>query len=107
MVKAGEIGGILDGVLLRLADQLERAQDLRRKIRSALTYPILVLAFAILVASFMLIFIVPVFAGLFQDLGGTLPLPTRICMVLSHILSSFWGILVYAGMALGVYMFFR
>src|SRR5215211_561465 len=107
MVKAGEVGGILDGVLLRLADQLERDQDLRRKIRSALTYPIVVLILAILAASFMLIFIVPVFAQLFQDLGGTLPLPTRICMLLSGILTSFWGILVYAAMGLGVYLFFR
>src|ERR671910_2100165 len=79
MVRAGEIGGILDGVLLRVADQLEREQDLRRKIRSALIYPLVVLIFAILASSFMLIFIVPIFAGLFQDLGGTLPLPTRIC----------------------------
>jgi len=107
MVKAGEIGGILDGVLLRVADQLERDQDLRRKVRGAMIYPVFVLAFAILAASFMLIFIVPVFAGLFQDLGGTLPLPTRICIVLSHILGSFWGILVYAGMALCVVMFLR
>src|ERR671917_295249 len=75
MVKAGEIGGILDGVLLRLADQLEREQDLRRKVRSAMTYPVVVLILAILAASFMLIFIVPVFAKMFQDLGGTLPLP--------------------------------
>src|SRR5215211_2943494 len=78
MVKAGEVGGILDGVLLRLADQLERDQDLRRKVKSAMIYPVLVLVLAILAASFMLIFIVPVFAGLFEDLGGTLPLPTRI-----------------------------
>ena len=107
MVKAGEIGGILDGVLLRLADQLERDQDLRRKIRSAMTYPIVVLILAILAASFMLIFIVPVFAKMFQDLGGTLPLPTRICMLISDILTSIWGVLVYAGMALAVVMFLR
>src|SRR5215211_4553296 len=107
MVKAGEVGGILDGVLLRLADQLERDQDLRRKIRSALTYPIVVLILAILAASFMLIFIVPIFATMFQDLGGTLPLPTRICMFISNILASFWGVLVYAGMALAVIMFLR
>jgi type IV pilus assembly protein PilC len=107
MVKAGEIGGILDGVLLRVADQLERDQDLRRKVRSAMTYPVVVLAFAILAASFMLIFIVPVFATMFQDLGGTLPLPTRICMLISNILTSFWGVLVYAGMALAVVMFLR
>ena len=107
MVKAGEIGGMLDGVLLRIADQLEKDQDLRRKVRSAMTYPIVVLILAILAASFMLIFIVPVFAKMFQDLGGTLPLPTRICMLLSEILTSFWGVLVYAAMALGVYLFFR
>jgi type IV pilus assembly protein PilC len=107
MVKAGEIGGILDGVLLRLADQLERDQDLRRKIRSALTYPIVVLILAILAASFMLIFIVPVFAKMFQDLGGTLPLPTRICMLISDILTSILGVLVYAGMGLAVVLFLR
>jgi type IV pilus assembly protein PilC len=107
MVKAGEIGGILDGVLLRLAQQLEKDQDLRRKIRSALTYPIVVLILAILAASFMLIFIVPVFAKMFQDLGGTLPLPTRIAMGASNILTSVFGIFVYAGMAAGVYAFLR
>src|SRR5918999_1349034 len=80
MVKAGEIGGILDGVLLRLADQLERDQDLRRKIRSALTYPIVVLILAILAAS---------------------------CMLISDILTSLWGVLVYAGMALAVVLFLR
>src|ERR671910_1539031 len=107
MVKAGETGGILDGVLLRVADQLEREQDLRRKIRSAMTYPIVVFILAILASSFMLIFIVPIFAGLFQDLGGTLPLPTRVCMLLSDMLTSLWGVLVYAAMGLGVYLFFR
>src|ERR671912_2950485 len=91
MVKAGEVGGILDGVLLRVADQLEREQDLRRKIRAAMTYPVVVLAFAILVASILLIFIVPIFAQLFEDFGGTLPLMTRICMFISGILTSLWG----------------
>jgi type IV pilus assembly protein PilC len=107
MVKAGEVGGMLDGVLLRIADQLEKDQDLKRKIRSALTYPAVVLILAILAASFMLIFIVPVFAKMFQDLGGTLPLPTRICMLLSGILTSIWGVFVYAAMGAGVYLFFR
>jgi len=107
MVKAGEIGGILDGVLLRVADQLERDQDLRRKVKSAMTYPVVVLVLAILAASFMLIFIVPVFAKMFQDLGGTLPLPTRIAMGASDILTSIFGVLVYTGMALAVVMFLR
>ena len=107
MVKAGEIGGILDGVLLRLADQLEKDQELRRKVKSAMTYPIVVLILAILAASFMLIFIVPVFATMFEDLGGTLPLPTRVAMGASNILTSIFGVLVYAGMGAGVFAFFR
>ena len=107
MVKAGEIGGMLDGVLLRVADQLERDQELRRKVKTAMLYPTFVLAFAILAASIMLIFIVPVFAGLFEDLGGTLPLMTRIVMGISDILTSFWGVLVYAAMGAAVFAFFR
>src|SRR5918997_6613779 len=74
MVRAGEIRGILDEVLLRVATQLEGDQALRRKVTSAMTYPTVVLVLAVLAASFMLIFIVPVFAKMFEDLGGTLPL---------------------------------
>jgi type IV pilus assembly protein PilC len=107
MVRAGEIGGMLDKVLLRVADQLENDQDLRRKIRSAMTYPIVVLVLAILAASFMLIFIVPIFARMFEDLGGTLPFPTRVTMAISNTLTSFWGVLVYAAMGAAVYAFFR
>src|SRR5215210_4667685 len=107
MVKAGEIGGILDDVLLRVAHQLEKDQELKRKVKSAMVYPIVVVTFAILVASFLLIFIVPIFAQMFADLGGTLPLPTRIAMGASDILTSIWGIFVYAGMGLGVFLFLR
>lgn len=107
MVKAGEIGGILDDVLLRVAFQLEKDQDLRRKVKSAMTYPIVVLVLAVLAASFMLIFIVPIFAKMFEDLGGVLPLPTRIAMGLSNILTSLWGVLVYAAMIGAVFFFLR
>jgi type IV pilus assembly protein PilC len=107
MVRAGETGGILDGVLLRIADQLEGDQELRRKVKSAMTYPTIVLILAILVASFMLLFIVPVFARMFEDLGGTLPIPTQIAMGLSSVLTSLWGILLYAGMFAGVFGFLR
>src|ERR687894_481458 len=107
MVRAGEIGGILDGVLLRVADQLEKDQELRRKVKSAMTYPIVVLILAILAASFMLIFIVPVFATMFEDLGGTLPLPTRIAMGLSNILTSIFGVFLYAALIAGVFGFLR
>ena len=105
MVRAGEIGGILDGVLLRVAAQLENDQELRRKVKSAMTYPTAVLVIAILAAAFMLIFIVPIFAQMFEDLGGTLPLPTRIAMGASDLLTGFGGILV-AGALIGGIMFF-
>src|SRR5215213_6082035 len=107
MVRAGEIGGILDGVLLRIADQLEGDQELQRKVKSAMTYPTIVLILAILAASFMLIFIVPIFAKMFEDLGGTLPLPTRVAMGLSDLLTSVFGVFVYGGMGAAVYAFLR
>ncbi|MDQ3942933.1 MAG: type II secretion system F family protein, partial [Actinomycetota bacterium] len=107
MVRAGEIGGMLDDVLLRVADQLEKDQELRRKVRSAMAYPTVVLVLAILAASFMLIFIVPIFARMFEDLGGTLPLPTRVAMGLSDVLTSPFGILIYAAMGAGVFLFLR
>jgi type IV pilus assembly protein PilC len=107
MVRAGEIGGMLDGVLLRIAEQLEKDQELRRKVRSAMAYPTVVLVLAILAASFMLVFIVPIFARMFEDLGGTLPLPTRVAMGLSDVLTSPFGILIYAAMGAGVFLFLR
>ncbi len=107
MVRAGEIGGILDDVLLRIANQLEKDQELRRKVKSAMAYPTVVLALAIVAASFMLIFIVPIFARMFEDLGGDLPLPTRIAMGLSDTLTSPLGILVYAIIGVGVFLFLR
>jgi type IV pilus assembly protein PilC len=107
MVRAGEIGGILDDVLLRVASQLEKDQDLRRKVKSAMTYPIVVLVLAILAASFMLIFIVPIFARMFEDLGGQLPLPTRVAMGLSNLLTSPLGVVFYAVLIGGVIFFLR
>lgn len=107
MVRAGEIGGILDEVLLRIANQLEKDQELRRKVKSAMAYPVFVLVLAILAASFMLIFIVPIFARMFEDLGGTLPLPTRIAIGLSDILTSPFGVLIYLALGVGVYLILR
>jgi type IV pilus assembly protein PilC len=107
MVRAGETGGILDGVLLRIADQLENDQELRRKVKSAMTYPTIVLVLALLAASFMLIFIVPIFAKMFEDLGGTLPLPTRVAMGISGILTSIFGVFLYAALFGAVFAFLR
>jgi type IV pilus assembly protein PilC len=107
MVKAGEIGGMLDGVLLRIADQLEKEAELRRKVKSAMIYPLFVMGFALLTLTFLLVFIVPIFAKMFADLGGTLPLPTRIVIGVSNILTSLWGILVYLALGVALFLFLR
>jgi type IV pilus assembly protein PilC len=107
MVRAGEVGGILDIVLMRVASQLEKDQELRRKVKSAMSYPLVVLVIALLAASFMLIFIVPIFAQMFEDLGGTLPLPTRVAMGLSQVLTGPGGLLIAAAAIGGVIFFLR
>lgn len=88
MCRAGEVGGVLDSVLLRLSDTLEREVELRRKIKSAMSYPIVVLVIVVLILSAMLLFVVPTFKNLFSSLGGTLPLPTRILLAVSDAFKS-------------------
>jgi type IV pilus assembly protein PilC len=83
MVKSGETGGVLDSVLLRLAEMVETEVDLRRKIKSAMTYPIAVVVLVVLLMSAMLLFVVPQFKSIYAQLGGTLPLPTRVLMGIS------------------------
>lgn len=84
MVKAGETGGQLDTVLERVAAGFETDYKLRQKVKSAMTYPVVVAAIAVLLVSVMLVFVVPTFANMFTGLGGTLPLPTQILMTLSE-----------------------
>ncbi|WP_028048423.1 type II secretion system F family protein [Cellulomonas sp. URHD0024] len=86
MVKAGEVGGFLDETLISVANNFEAEVKLRGKIKSAMTYPIVVFVIAILATTGMLLFIVPVFAHMFDDLGGKLPLPTQILMWMSQAL---------------------
>jgi len=107
MVKAGEIGGMLDEVLLRIADQQEKEADLRRKVISAMIYPLFVMSFALLTLTILLIFIVPIFAGLYKDLGGELPLLTSIVISVSNILTSLWGIVVYLMLGVAFFLFLR
>jgi type IV pilus assembly protein PilC len=83
MVRAGETGGQLDTVLLRVAENYEADYRLRQEVKSAMTYPIVVAGIAVILVSIMLIFIVPTFAKMFTDLGGELPLPTKILLSLS------------------------
>jgi type IV pilus assembly protein PilC len=84
MVRAGETGGFLDDALERIAASFEKDAALRGKIKSALTYPVIVLAFSVLMIAGVLIFIVPVFEGMFKQFGGELPLPTAIIVTASR-----------------------
>jgi type IV pilus assembly protein PilC len=93
MVDAGEAGGILDDILLRLATYLEKAEGLKRKVKSAMTYPAVVLTVAGGATIFMLLVIIPTFAKVFTEFGGELPLPTRIVMGMSDFLKTFWWVL--------------
>jgi type IV pilus assembly protein PilC len=90
MVRAGEIGGVLDSVLLRLADTIEKQVELRRKVKSAMTYPAVVAVLVLIIVTAMLLFIIPMFEGLYKELGGTLPVPTRILINISKIVRTFW-----------------
>lgn len=96
MVAAGEAGGVLDEILMRLATYIEKADALKRKIQSAMVYPIVVLTVALGATAFMLIFIIPTFAKMFSDFGGELPLPTRIVLALSGFLKGYWWALLLA-----------
>lgn len=102
MVRAGEVGGFLDEVLVSVAENFEDEVKLRGKIKSAMTYPVIVFIIAILAMIGMLLFIVPVFSGMFESLGGTLPLPTRILVWLSNFMK--WAIVPMA-VALGAFMY--
>ena len=117
MVTVGEEAGILDRVLAQLATSLERTVAVRRKVRSAMTYPVVVIAMVSIVIAAMLLFVVPVFANIYKDLDGTLPLPTRILVGVSsamtnyfpHLLIGFgvtiWGLRRYVRTARGRHAF--
>ena len=84
MIMAGEVGGFLDAVLLQIAENYEAEVKLRAKIKSAMTYPVVVFVIAIIAVVGMLLFIVPIFAKMFADLGGELPAPTKVLVFLSE-----------------------
>jgi len=90
MIEAGETGGILDIILQRLAQYVEKAVKLRSAVKSALIYPVAVVSMAFLIVGALLKWVVPIFANLFAGLGVTLPLPTRIVMGLSAFVGQFW-----------------
>jgi len=100
LVEAGEQGGILDTILLRLCVYKEKALSLKAKIKSAMVYPIAILVVSFIVTSILMIFVIPVFSDMFSDLGGELPLPTQIAMSISDVFVNFWYVVVGAPIAL-------
>ena len=93
MVEAGEAAGILDIVLDRVAVQIEKSEAIRRRVKGAMIYPILVFVFAILVLCAMLLFLVPIFVKIFAQLHGQLPLLTQIVVHISNILKGYWYVI--------------
>lgn len=106
MVRAGEAGGVLDSSLLRVADQLEASDSLRRQVKSAMMYPLVVLAFALIVMAAMLLFVVPTFVSIFKDFGGELPALTRATMAASKAMQNYWYFM-FGGAALAMFAFKR
>ena len=102
MVRAGETSGSLDSVLLRVADTQEKEVALRRKVKSAMTYPTVVFFLVIVILVAMLVFVVPTFEQLYKDLGGTLPAPTKILIGASQIVRKYF-LFVIGGAALSVW----
>ncbi|MCC5947373.1 MAG: type II secretion system F family protein [Nitriliruptoraceae bacterium] len=107
MVRAGEAAGMLDQVLMRVAAMYEADVKLRAKIKSAMTYPVIVFVMAVALSSIMLIFIVPTFEGMFSDLGGELPWLTRMLVNLSDFVTSIYGVLLYLGLPLAVWFTYK
>ncbi len=106
MARAGESSGMLDEVLDRLASYLEKTAALARKIKASLVYPIVVVTIAILITTLLLLKVVPTFKGIFEMLGGTLPLPTRVLIGISDMLRRYF-LFVLAGMVIIVILFKR
>ncbi len=105
MIKAGEAGGALEIILQRLADFRERSEALKRKIKGALTYPVAVIGFAILILIFIMLMIVPAFQKIFDDFGTELPAMTRLLIAMADGIKIYWWAI--PGIPFGIVMFVK
>ncbi|MCK5192859.1 MAG: type II secretion system F family protein, partial [Desulfobulbaceae bacterium] len=94
MIDAGEVGGILDTILNRLANFMEKSMVLKKKIKGAMTYPAICLCIALVITAVILVFVVPVFASMFADFGSALPAPTQFVVDLSEFAQSYFFIII-------------
>lgn len=104
MVAAGEAGGILDTILNRLAAYIEKAMKLAKKVKGALVYPTTISVVAVVIVAVILVFVVPVFQEMFQALGGSLPLPTKIVVAISNFLKGIGGLIILVSLV-GAFVF--
>jgi len=103
LVEAGEVGGILDTILKRLADYIEKSESLRQKVKSAMVYPGVIVTVAVGVVAFLMIFVIPAFANLFAGGGAELPGPTKIVMAVSDFFRTKWYYL-FGGVAALIFL---
>jgi type IV pilus assembly protein PilC len=101
MAQAGETGGVLEDALMRVADQLEKDASLRRQIKSAMVYPILVVIFAVGIMMALVAFLVPVFESVFKQFGGQLPSITKVSVAMSHAVTKYWWLMFLIAFAVG------
>jgi len=94
MIAAGEAGGILDTILLRLATFMEKNDALVRKVKGAMVYPLVIMSVAVIAITILLIFVIPTFASMFASVNQELPLPTRIVIAMSKFLTSYWWAII-------------
>jgi len=105
MIRAGEAGGFLPEILNKLAVHLEQSAALKRKVKSALMYPIIVITIAILIVSLLIVKVIPVFENMFNDFGAELPMPTQILINISHFARNYGIFIVLA--LIGFFFLFR
>ncbi len=106
MIDAGEVGGILDTILNRLATFMEKSMVLKKKVKGAMTYPVICLCISIVILGVILVFVVPVFEGMFADFGAALPVPTQIVVKMSNFVKANILYMIAAGVGL-VFVFKR
>ena len=94
LIEAGETGGVLDKILSKLADTMEKEKEFKAKTRGAFIYPIIVVAVMLVVISIMLIFVIPKLTGIYEEIGVDLPLPTKILIAASDFTRSFWWLVI-------------
>lgn len=99
MVAAGEAGGILDTILNRLAKHIEKSMKLKKEVKSAMVYPGVIVSVAVIVITVLMVWVIPIFASMFTDFGGVLPLPTRIVMAASTFMKSNFLFLIVGSVA--------